>query len=163
MLDYLVTLRQLVSLLQNGDIEGFHNKSKIEAIVEGAPSKNITQEHMNAIRSKLRAIKIIWSLVISFLAYNIILHAYNIIFTFNPIKHKLSHPFLKSASLNAILTVISSSSNFIMILSLIYSLSVGACFFCSSMSFNRIFKRAISVSHSWSNSLSDCHTFCCYL
>ena len=28
-LDYLVTLRQLISLLQNNDIEGFHNKSKI--------------------------------------------------------------------------------------------------------------------------------------
>ncbi len=42
-LDYLVTLRQLVGLLQGNDLEGFHNKSKIETIVEGAPSKTITQ------------------------------------------------------------------------------------------------------------------------
>jgi hypothetical protein len=58
-LDYLVTLRQLVAILQNNDLEGFHNKSKIETIVEGSPSKTITEEHLNAIRSKLRAIKII--------------------------------------------------------------------------------------------------------
>jgi hypothetical protein len=58
-LDYLVTLRQLIAILQNNDLEGFHSKSKIEAIVEGAPSKTITEEHLNAIRSKLRAIKII--------------------------------------------------------------------------------------------------------
>ena len=58
-LDYLVTLRQLVGLLQNNDMEGFHTKSKIETIVEGSPSKTITQEHLNAIKSKLKAIKII--------------------------------------------------------------------------------------------------------
>jgi hypothetical protein len=58
-LDYLVTLRQLLGLLQGNDMEGFHNKSKIETIVEGAPSKVITQEHLNAIRAKLKAIKII--------------------------------------------------------------------------------------------------------
>lgn len=58
-LDYLVTLRQLVGLLQSNDMEGFHNKSKIETIVEGSPSKTITQEHLNAIRAKLKAIKII--------------------------------------------------------------------------------------------------------
>jgi len=58
-LDYLVTLRQLVGLLQSNDMEGFHNKSKIETIVEGSPSKMITQEHLNAIRVKLKAIKII--------------------------------------------------------------------------------------------------------
>ena len=58
-LDYLVTMRQLVGLLQGNDLEGFHTKSKIETIVEGAPSKSITQEHLNAIKAKLRAIKII--------------------------------------------------------------------------------------------------------
>jgi hypothetical protein len=58
-LDYLVTLRQLIGLLLSNDIEGFHNKSKIEMIVEGAPSKNITHDHLNAIRSKLKAIRII--------------------------------------------------------------------------------------------------------
>lgn len=42
-LDYLVTLRQLIGIVQNNDLEGFHSKSKIEAIVEGAPSKVITE------------------------------------------------------------------------------------------------------------------------
>jgi hypothetical protein len=41
-LDYLVTLRQLVGLLQSNDMEGFHVKSKIETIVEGSPSKSIS-------------------------------------------------------------------------------------------------------------------------
>ncbi len=41
-LDYLVTMRQLIGLLQNNDLQGFHNKSKIETIVEGTPSKTIT-------------------------------------------------------------------------------------------------------------------------
>lgn len=59
MLDYLVTLRQLIGILQNNDLEHFHLKSKIEAIVEGSPSKTITEEHLSAIRSKLKAIKII--------------------------------------------------------------------------------------------------------
>ncbi len=58
-LDYLVTLRQLISLLQGNDMEGFHSKSKIETIVEGSPSKTITVEHLNAIKAKLKAIKII--------------------------------------------------------------------------------------------------------
>ncbi len=58
-LDYLVTLRQLISLLQNNGLEGFYNKSKMEAIVDGAPSKNITKEHVRAISAKLRAIKLL--------------------------------------------------------------------------------------------------------
>jgi hypothetical protein len=58
-LDYLVTLRQLIGLLLNNDLEGFHNKSKIETIVEGAPSKHITQQHLTAIRTKLKAMKVI--------------------------------------------------------------------------------------------------------
>jgi hypothetical protein len=58
-LDYLITLRQLSSLLAKNDIQLFHAKSKIEAIVEGAPAKVITSEHLNAITSKLKAIKLI--------------------------------------------------------------------------------------------------------
>jgi predicted transcriptional regulator len=58
-LDYLVTLRQLITLLQNNGLEGFHTKSKMEAIVDGAPSKNITKEHVRAISAKLRAIKLL--------------------------------------------------------------------------------------------------------
>jgi hypothetical protein len=48
-----------VGLLQGNELEGFHHKSKIETIVEGAPSKIITHEHLNAIKAKLKAIKII--------------------------------------------------------------------------------------------------------
>jgi len=58
-LDYLVTLRQLIGLMFNNDMEGFHIKSKIETIVEGNPSKNISRDHLAAIAQKLRAIKII--------------------------------------------------------------------------------------------------------
>lgn len=58
-LDYLITLRQLSSLLAKNDLEMFNNKSKIEAIVEGAPAKLITEDHMRAITAKLKAIKLI--------------------------------------------------------------------------------------------------------
>lgn len=58
-LDYLITLRQLSGLLAKNDIEMFHGKSKIEAIVEGAPAKVITDEHLRAISAKLKAIKLI--------------------------------------------------------------------------------------------------------
>ena len=58
-LDYLVTLRQLVGIMFNNDLEGFHIKSKIETIVEGTPSTNISQQHLTAIANKLRAIKIL--------------------------------------------------------------------------------------------------------
>lgn len=37
----------------------FHGKSKIEAIVEGAPAKVITDDHLRAISAKLKAIKLI--------------------------------------------------------------------------------------------------------
>lgn len=58
-LDYLITLKQLAGLLAKDDIELFHSKSKIEAIVEGAPAKVITGEHVRAISAKMRAIKLI--------------------------------------------------------------------------------------------------------
>lgn len=58
-LDYLITLRQLAGLLAKEDIELFHTKSKIEAIVEGAPAKVITGEHLRAISAKMSLIKLI--------------------------------------------------------------------------------------------------------
>ena len=58
-LDYLVTLRQLVGIMFNNDLEGFHIKSKIETIVEGSPSRNISKDHLAAITHKLKAIKIL--------------------------------------------------------------------------------------------------------
>ena len=45
--------------MRKKDMEMFHGKSKIEEIVEGAPSKQITEAHIEAIKSKLRAIKIL--------------------------------------------------------------------------------------------------------
>lgn len=58
-LDYLITLKQLTNLLEKNDIEMFHEKSKIEAIVEGAPAKHITPQHVRAISAKLKAIKLL--------------------------------------------------------------------------------------------------------
>lgn len=58
-LDYFITLKQLISILSKDDLELFNVKSKIETIVEGSPSKVITGEHVRAITAKLRAIKIL--------------------------------------------------------------------------------------------------------
>jgi hypothetical protein len=41
-LDYFITLKQLISILSKDDLELFNVKSKIETIVEGSPSKVIT-------------------------------------------------------------------------------------------------------------------------
>jgi len=42
LLDYLITTKQLLLINAKNDMEYFHRKSKIEAIVEGRPAKNIT-------------------------------------------------------------------------------------------------------------------------
>lgn len=42
LLDYFITTKQLLLINSKNDIEYFHKKSKIEAIVEGRPAKNIT-------------------------------------------------------------------------------------------------------------------------
>ena len=59
MLDYLITLKQLLHLSLNVDLEVFHVKSKIEAIVEGKPAKTITEAHVKAIEDKMRVIKLV--------------------------------------------------------------------------------------------------------
>ena len=59
LLDYLITTRQLLLINSKKDIEYFHKKSKIEAIVEGRPAKTITQDHFDAIVHKLRVFKMI--------------------------------------------------------------------------------------------------------
>lgn len=60
-MDYLITTKQLILINSKKDIEYFHRKSKIEAIVEGRPAKNITQDHFDAIIHKLRIFKmIVW-------------------------------------------------------------------------------------------------------
>ena len=43
LLDYLITLKQLFNLDEKGSLEDFHIKSKIEDIVEGKPTSNITK------------------------------------------------------------------------------------------------------------------------
>ena len=59
LLDYLITTKQLILINAKKDIEYFHRRSKIEAIVEGRPAKNITQDHFDAIIHKLRVFKMI--------------------------------------------------------------------------------------------------------
>jgi hypothetical protein len=58
LLDYLITLKQLLNLDERVSIEDFHRKSKIEEIVEGKPTSNITKEHIGAINTKIRAMRI---------------------------------------------------------------------------------------------------------
>lgn len=59
LLDYLITLKQLLTIDSTKDLEYFHQKSQIEAIVEGRPARNITEEHVEAIVNKLRVFKMI--------------------------------------------------------------------------------------------------------
>ena len=59
LLDYLITMKQLLVINSNKDIEYFHQKSKIEAIVEGKPARNSTEQHLEAILYKLRVFKMI--------------------------------------------------------------------------------------------------------
>lgn len=58
LLDYLVTTYQLVELSALKDIAEFHRKSKIEAIVEGNPTR-ITASHLKAVREKLMKLQLI--------------------------------------------------------------------------------------------------------
>lgn len=59
MLDYLITSKQLLHILNSSNLSEFHAKSKIEAIVNGKPTKNITNDHIRAIKEKLRTMKLI--------------------------------------------------------------------------------------------------------
>ena len=58
LLDYLITLKQLLSLDEKASLDDFHRKSKIEDIVEGKPTSNITKEHIGAINTKIKAMRI---------------------------------------------------------------------------------------------------------
>jgi hypothetical protein len=58
LLDYLITLKQLMNLDEKASLEDFYRKSKIEDIVEGKPTSNITREHISAINSKIKAMRI---------------------------------------------------------------------------------------------------------
>ena len=46
--------------MHSSSLSEFHAKSKIEAIVNGKPTKNITNDHIRAIKDKLRTMKLIW-------------------------------------------------------------------------------------------------------
>jgi hypothetical protein len=59
LLDYLITMKQLLLINERKDIEYFHQKSQIEAIVEGRPAKSITEQHLQAIVHKLKVFKMI--------------------------------------------------------------------------------------------------------
>lgn len=59
LLDYLITCKQLVKIMHNTTLAEFHVKSKIEAIVNGKPTRNITHDHIKAIKDKLRTMKLI--------------------------------------------------------------------------------------------------------
>lgn len=59
LLDYLITCKQLLHILNNSSMSEFHTKAKIEAIVNGKPTKKITNDHIKAIKDKLRAVKLI--------------------------------------------------------------------------------------------------------
>lgn len=58
LLDYLITTYQLVELSALKDIAEFHRKSKIEAIVEGNPTR-ITMNHLKAIKDKMSKLQLI--------------------------------------------------------------------------------------------------------
>lgn len=58
-LDYLITLRQLLILLEENNIQNFHNRAKMQQIVDGSPSQNITSEHISAITQKLKTLKML--------------------------------------------------------------------------------------------------------
>lgn len=58
-LDYLITLRQLLCILAEDNIQTFHGKSKMEQIVEGSPSQNISVEHISAITAKLKTLQML--------------------------------------------------------------------------------------------------------
>jgi hypothetical protein len=45
--------------MEQENLHIFHAKSKMENIVEGAPSEEITAEHISAITNKLRTLKML--------------------------------------------------------------------------------------------------------
>ena len=49
-----------MSILAEDNIQTFHGKSKMEQIVEGSPSQNISIEHISAITAKLKALRMLW-------------------------------------------------------------------------------------------------------
>lgn len=59
MLDYLTTLVQLMQILKEANLESFHSKSKIQAIVDGEVISEVSSEHIRMIGNKLQALGII--------------------------------------------------------------------------------------------------------
>jgi hypothetical protein len=58
LLDFIVTTYQLIELAALKDIGEFHRKSKIEAIVEGNPTR-IGMGHLKAIKEKMMKLQLI--------------------------------------------------------------------------------------------------------
>ena len=47
-------------ILAEDNLQSFHRKSKMEQIVEGSPSQNISTEHISAITAKLKTLRMLW-------------------------------------------------------------------------------------------------------
>lgn len=58
-MDYLLTLKQLLTMQEKGNYKYFYENSYIEEIVSGSPLKSISKEHFNAICKRLQSHKII--------------------------------------------------------------------------------------------------------
>ena len=58
-LDYMITLKQLLELSKEGNLEQFYMKSKIQAIVEADVIDEVSGEHVRMIKNKLKALRII--------------------------------------------------------------------------------------------------------
>jgi hypothetical protein len=56
----MITCKQLLNIIDHSNLADFHMKSKMEAIVNGKPTKNITEDHIKAIKDKLKSMKIIY-------------------------------------------------------------------------------------------------------
>lgn len=55
----MITLSQLLEIMAQQNINDFHTKSKIQAIVDGEPLEEVSMEHVKLIKNKLKALKIL--------------------------------------------------------------------------------------------------------
>ena len=55
----MITLSQLLEIMSSQNLNEFHTKSKIQAIVDGEPLEEVTAEHVKMIKNKLKALRIL--------------------------------------------------------------------------------------------------------
>lgn len=58
-IDYLITFWQLMKLLKKNDAQYFHNKSKIQEILDSKESK-LTVGHLFNLYERMKILKLIW-------------------------------------------------------------------------------------------------------